>query len=110
MSHQDQGSLAADGSLEEVRQTAGGVHYRIHLEGPQGPFEDIGTLAAQVSEADCVDRIEPLEDGRLAVWSSVDPRPDLAALAVSKNWKIYALEQHTPTLEEAFLRLVGREA
>jgi ABC-2 type transport system ATP-binding protein len=105
----DQGSIAADGSLNEVREAAGGMHYRLRVEGPDGPFADIGTVAAQVAELECVGRVEPLPDGRIAVWSSVDPRPELAAFAVARNWKLFQLEQHLPTLEEAFLRLVRAE-
>lgn len=106
----DQGEIAADGSLESVREAAGGQHYRVRFEGADGPFSDTGALAAEVASLDCVSRVEPIGEGRLAVWSDQDPRPDLAAFAVAKQWKLYDLHVHLPTLEEAFLALVGGEA
>jgi ABC-2 type transport system ATP-binding protein len=106
----DQGRIAADGTLDAVREAVGGHHYRVRIEGPDGPFSDGGTLAAEVASVANVSRVEPLGEGRLAVWSDVDPRPELAAFAVQKNWKVYDLHAHLPTLEEAFLHLVGGES
>lgn len=106
----DQGRIAADGTLDTVREAVGGHHYRVRIEGPDGPFFDGGALAAEVASVANVSRVEPLGEGTLAVWSDVDPRPELAAFAVQKNWKLYDLHTHLPTLEEAFLHLVGGES
>jgi ABC-2 type transport system ATP-binding protein len=105
----DKGQICADGSLEEVRQHGGGSHYRVRIEGPGGPFEDRGIVAAKLSSLESVDRVEPMSADVFGVWSTEDPRPELVRLATEMNWRVYDLQRHLPTLEEAFLTLVGGE-
>lgn len=106
----DRGVLVADGSLSEVRQAAGPDHYRLRLESAKGPFEDLGVAAAAVGGISVVDRVEPLEDGSLLVQaSSGNPGEALMQLAGDQDWRILELRTHRPSLEEAFLALVGRE-
>ena len=38
-----------------------------------------------------------------------DPREAIAALATERGWSVQAMERHAPSLEEAFLHLVGAE-
>ncbi len=100
------GHVAARGSLEQVRtQATGGVRYHVELRG-EGVAKGVGAL-------DLVERVEPSEgsDGylRLVVRAAEDPRPAIAALATRSGWSLRAMERVQPSLEEAFLAIVGRE-
>ena len=102
------GTVAADGTLDEVRKHAGGgTRYRIELEaGPASRAADVGALpeVEQVSPMGSSDGFELLE-----VRAPGDPRTAVARLATTKGWQIRAMERHVPSLEEAFLAIVGRE-
>jgi hypothetical protein len=60
-----------------------------------------------------VELVEPL--GEVEGWSAWrvrapgDPREALAARAASGEFQLRALERRLPTLEEAFISVVGRE-
>ncbi len=98
----DKGRIAARGTMEEVRAQAAREWYRVRLEGspPEAP--------AAVGALDSVEQVEVLEHG-LKVFSSQDPRPHIARLAVEKGWGLLSLERVLPSLEDAFLALVGAE-
>ena len=100
----NQGKLAARGTMEEVRAKAARVRYRIELVG--SPAEAPAAIGALPG----VEQVELASDGSLSVLATAgDPRPDIAALACSKSWGLIALERVLPTLEDAFLSLVGAE-
>lgn len=106
----DRGVLVADGSLPEVRQAAGGDHYRLRLESRHGPLEDLGMVAAAVGGLPGVDQVAPRADGSLSVQASAGhPGDALLSLVADRGWRIVELRTHRPSLEEAFLALVGRE-
>ena len=104
----DRGRIAASGSLEEVRTRAtGGLRYRVELRG-----ED---LARRVGALPLVQQVVPSEasDGFevLEVFSAEgdDPRTAIAALASEAGWTVRSIERVQPSLEDAFLAIVGRE-
>ena len=99
----NKGKLAAKGTMEEVRESASRRWYRIQL---QTPPEEAAAIIGSLNE---VDMVEPLDDGVLKVISDVDPRPAIAQLCAQKSWGLIALERVLPTLEDAFLSLVGAE-
>lgn len=101
------GKLLAQGTLDELRARAeGGESYVVEAKGVDGPA--LGALPE-------VALVEPLEpaDGwsrfRLRTRDGADPRPAVARLAAAGGHPVRALEHHAPTLEEAFLSIVGRE-
>jgi hypothetical protein len=60
-----------------------------------------------------VERVTPLGEADgfqvLELRASADPRTAVARLATESAWSIRAMERHQPTLEEAFLAIVGQE-
>ncbi len=104
----DRGRIAAAGSLDEVRtQATGGLRYRVELRG-QDLARAVGGLALvrQVVPSEGSDGFEVLEvfsdDGD-------DPRTAIAALASESGWTVRSIERVQPSLEDAFLAIVGRE-
>lgn len=104
-----EGRIIADDSLDGLRKHAGGgVRYRIELRhsDPQAVPAIVGALAE-------VEQVTPqgVDDGfaRLDVRAPADPRTAIARLATEQGWMIRAMERHVPSLEEAFLAIVGAE-
>ncbi len=101
----NRGKLVAQGSLDEVRALApGGAWTYVEVKGIDGPH--LGRMPG-------VELVEPLAtvDGWSAwrVRSAGDPREALAARAAAGDFQLRALERRMPTLEEAFIAIVGRE-
>ncbi len=99
------GKLRASGTLAELREQApGGVWYYLEVAG---------ALDKEVGALEGVQMVEPLgTDGdflKLRVRAPADPREMLFRAAAAKGWRVRALEQRLPTLEEAFIGIVGRE-
>ncbi len=99
------GKLRASGTIAELREQApGGVWYYLEVAGAQD--REVGALAG-------VQMVEPLGiDGdfaKLRVRAPADPRELLFRAAAAKGWRVRALEQRLPSLEEAFIGIVGRE-
>jgi ABC-2 type transport system ATP-binding protein len=99
------GQVVAQGSIHELRATApGGAWTYIEVQDIAGP--QLGRLPG-------VDIVEPLgeREGWQAwrVRSTADPRESLATLAAGGAFRLRALERRLPTLEEAFIAIVGRE-
>ena len=106
------GRIVADGPLDAVREQAGyGLRYRVELAAKG---LDEGAIAARVGGLGVVERVRALSttDGfsMLEVHAPADPRTAIAGLATQEGWQIRAMERHVPSLEEAFLAIVGREA
>jgi ABC-2 type transport system ATP-binding protein len=99
------GRLVAQGTLTELRAMASsGAWYLAEVEGIDGPR--LGGLPG-------VDLVEPLgTDGSwrsFRLYANVDPRPAIAELARAAGGRVRSLEHRLPTLEEAFVDIVGRE-
>jgi ABC-2 type transport system ATP-binding protein len=99
------GQLVAQGSLDELRAMAPrGDWYLVEVDGLDGPR--LGALPQ-------VDLVEPL--GADGAWRTfrlnarIDPRPAVAELAREAGARVRTLEHRLPTLEEAFVSIVGRE-
>ncbi len=99
------GRIVADGSLEELRARApGGAWTYVEVQGIEG--RQLGGLPG-------VQVVEPL--GTVDGWecwrvrAGADPREGLAALAAGGAFRLRALERRLPSLEEAFIGVVGRE-
>jgi len=103
------GRVAADDSLDGLRGRVGaGLRYEVEL-GDTGEVN----VATEVSRLAQVEQVRPLSEGagpvRLELRAPEDPRPAVARLATERGWTIRALERVVPSLEEAFLSIVGRE-
>ena len=99
------GRLRAQGTLDELRALApSGAWYRVEVTALDGPA--LGALPE-------VELVEPLgEDGPWRAYklhARRDPRAAVAELARSRGAGVRALEHRLPTLEEAFIAVVGQE-
>lgn len=103
----DRGRLIADGTLTELRATApGGTWYYVEVAGVEGP--KLGGLPG-------VKLVEPMGDAGegFSAWkvrADGDVREMLHARASADGFRLRALERRLPTLEEAFVGMVGKEA
>ena len=103
----NKGKIAASGTMEAVRAQAAPAYYRV---GPQAPGVEAAAVAGAVGALAEVKVVQP--DGealRVESEPGVDPRPAIASMAVGRGWGVSGLERTIPTLEEAFLSIVGRE-
>ena len=99
----NKGELAAKGTLDEVRLAHAPVRYRVGLPGV-----DLDKAANAVGALDQVAKVRLIEGG-LEVTSPEDPRVAIAATVVNAGWALQSLERLAPSLEDAFLSLVGAE-
>ena len=99
----NKGELAAKGTLDEVRLAHAPVRYRVGLPGV-----DLDKAANAVGALDSVGQVR-LIDGGLEVSAPQDPRVAIAACVVNAGWALQSLERIAPSLEDAFLSLVGAE-
>ncbi len=99
------GQLRAQGTLDELRaQAPGGAWTRVEVRGLDAP-----TLGA-LPEVSLVEPLAATEGWpTFRVRGPGDPRPAVAALAAARGATLRCLERRAPTLEEAFLSIVGRE-
>jgi ABC-2 type transport system ATP-binding protein len=105
----DSGKVIAADTLDGLRNQVGaGVRYRIELGA--GASNVIPAAVGALSE---VELVTPQgEDGGfvcLDVRAPKDPRTAIAQLATQKGWQVRSMERHAPTLEEAFLHVIGEE-
>jgi len=99
------GKIAASGTVEELCSLAGTPAYRIVVESSDGPFSDLGIIAAKVGGLSSVDTVT--QDGAaLLISASRDPRPDVASLCASSGWNLRLLERNKPSLSDAFVAVV----
>ncbi len=99
------GKLRAAGTIPELRaQASGGVWYHVDIAGIDAP--GLGAWPE-------VDLVEPLgTDGAFQsfrVRAATDPREAIAARAAGAGLRLRVLDRRLPSLEEAFIDLVGRE-
>lgn len=99
------GKLRASGTIQDLRRQApGGVWYYMEIAGAD--IREVGGLPG-------VSVVEPLGEKAgfqcLKMRAATDPRLTVSAAAAAKGWQLQALEERLPTLEEAFLGIVGRE-
>jgi ABC-2 type transport system ATP-binding protein len=101
------GEIMVDGDLDSIREKAGGIRFRI---GIRGEAQD---LPVQLAALSMVTQVKLLEEDegviRLDIYATEDPRDEIASLASLKNWKLREMEKVIPSLEEAFLAVVGEE-
>lgn len=105
------GKIAADESILSLKNRVGaGVRFRIELRPGEA---DEGRVPQLVGELGVVDQVRPLDpvDGFavLDVRAPEDPRTAVARLATERGWTVRAMERHAPSLEEAFLAVIGQE-
>ncbi len=104
-----QGRIRADEPLDQIRRHAGGgVRYLVELGAP-----DPDSVPARVAALAEVEQVRPLPGppglAVLEVRAPQDPRTAIAALATAQSWSVRAMERRVPSLEEAFLALIGAE-
>ena len=101
------GKVAAQGSAKEVKASAGGERVRIQLAGTSE------TYTKALAEQEFVDRLllhEQKDSGCIfdVFMPTVDPSL-LYQLCVQKEWPLESVFVYQPSLEEAFLEIVGEE-
>jgi ABC-2 type transport system ATP-binding protein len=106
------GKLAADDAIASLKDRVGqGVRFRVELKSTDA---DAASVPQQVGGLEIVDQVTPLGDDTgfavLDVRAPTDPRTAIARLATEQGWTVRAMERHAPSLEEAFLSVVGQEA
>lgn len=101
----NRGQLVAQGTIAELRSSApGGAYTFVEVQGIDGPA--LGAVPG-------IDLVEPA--GVVEGWSAFrvrsqgDPRETLSAQAAGGAFRIRTLERRLPSLEDAFLAIVGRE-
>ncbi|MCK6504397.1 ABC transporter ATP-binding protein [Myxococcota bacterium] len=103
------GKVVADDSIDGLRRHAGGgLRYRVELKDA-----DLDAIPSLVGALPEVEQVTPrgVDDGftLLDVRAPADPRTAIARLATTRGWTLRAMERHVPSLEEAFLAIVGAE-
>ncbi len=106
------GKLAADDRIENLKNRVGkGVRFRVELKADG---EDAAKVPQLVGALDGVDQVTPVtSEGGFSVMdvrAPSDPRTAIARLATERSWTVRAMERHAPSLEEAFLAVVGHES
>jgi ABC-2 type transport system ATP-binding protein len=101
----NKGAIAADGSVEELAEQAGGaVQVLVEIEGEQVE-EGIGELEGVRD----VVRRQSAGDGRTALMVTAkvgrDLRPEIFGLARDRGWTLYELHQEARSLEDLFLQV-----
>jgi len=111
------GKVAADDDLVSLKNRVGrGVRFLVELKGSSEAGARIPQLVGALNG---VDQVKPLGDEagvvtdgftRLEVRAPTDPRTAIARLATEQGFVVRAMERHEPSLEEAFLAVVGAES
>jgi ABC-2 type transport system ATP-binding protein len=96
------GKVLAQGTMDHVRTEAAPVRYRVQVGAT-----DADQVARALGDVDGVDQVEPAADGAFLLAAGSDPRPAVAAAVVGAGWELISLSEVRPSLEDAFLRLVG---
>ena len=100
-----EGSIAADGSKEELVQSLGDSH--VLLEAVVGPDAEAAT--ALLAQLPGVEEVESV--GRTGIHTGFcvrgegDLREDVGALCMQKGWAVRELSWERPTLERIFARI-----
>jgi ABC-2 type transport system ATP-binding protein len=107
------GRLLAYGTLDAVRRGAlAGQRCRVRVALP-ARSEQAAALTRGLSEIDGVQEVEPLTIGEeelsLLIRSAADVRAKVGAHIHASGHPLLVLDSAAPTLEEAFLQLVGRD-
>lgn len=105
----NKGQIVADGELDEVRKHAGGgIRYRVQLKGQAG--QNLPVMLGALPE---VNQVVPkaVFEGfeEMEILADADPRTAIARLATDNGWAVRTMEKIIPSLEEAFLAIVGGE-
>jgi len=103
----DGGRVLADDTLDGLKNRVGeGVRYRVQLRADVPVATTVGALNSvkKVDDLGAVDGV-----AQIVVHAEVDPRAEIAHLAREHSWAVQEMERHAPSLEEAFLQLVGAE-
>ena len=83
-----------------------GVRYRVQLRADVPVATAVGALNS-VKKVDDLGAVNGV--AQIVVHAEVDPRAEIAHLAQEHSWAVQEMERHAPSLEEAFLQLVGAE-
>jgi len=114
----NKGHIAAQGTLDEVRSRASPPHFAVELgvggeEASREALKAVGTLSevktVEPGSGSREDRADRADRVVMRVIAEGDPRPAVASLAVEKGWSVHRLERVTPSLEDAFIAIVGEE-
>ena len=104
----DHGRLVTEGSLDELLARYALPLYRLDPEPGQGPA--VGALAATLRATPWIDSVTETQ-GRLVVSVTDEPAASagLLPLVVAAGVRLATFERARPSLEDVFLRLVGRD-
>jgi ABC-2 type transport system ATP-binding protein len=103
----DRGRLVTEGPLDELLGRFALPLYRLDPE--PGQAAAVAALAARLATVDWVDRITAQGDGLVvSVSDATLASGELLPLIVSEGIRLATFERARPSLEDVFLRLVGR--
>ena len=101
------GSCAAQGTVSSIKEHAGGTRVRMKLAG--GSHQYISSL----EKLEQIERIalhsESQDDCVLEIFSKDSISSMLYSFSKEHNWDVYELYNYEPSLEDAFLAIVGEE-
>jgi ABC-2 type transport system ATP-binding protein len=105
----DHGRLVTEGPLDELLARYALPLYRLDAEPGQG--EAVRALATRLREVDWIDRVtEQGSDLVVSVTDASVASAELLPLVVAGGIRLATFERMRPSLEDVFLRLVGRAA
>jgi len=106
----DRGSLVADGSPAELRRSISGEALVARVRGKRAPVESLirDTLGSKV-QLEFSEHATGVLEVKVAIGTS-DGVVDHLAAALSGSGQLLELRSQTPSLEDAFFRLVGRRS
>ena len=102
------GECAAQGTVSTIKKHAGGSRVRMHLEGASHQYissleqlDNVKKIALySESETECV----------LEVFSQCSSiSTELFSFSKEHNWLVHEIYNHEPSLEDAFLAIIGEE-
>ena len=103
----NQGKCAAKGSLKDIKKQAGGERYRIELQGDSNLYTE--TLS-NIPDVKTLNLLREDEQGCcIELFTERDIRVELSTLCAKNQWPLLSLSLYSPSLEEAFLSIVGAE-
>ncbi len=103
----DKGTICAKGTLDELKERAGGKRFDIVIQSTEDPQK----LLSEIKGVNSLELLSKENDVySMELFSSVEIRNEISLLAREKNWAIRRSGLREPSMEEVFLKVIGEEA
>lgn len=102
------GQVAAQGTPEDIRQAAGGDRVRLSLSGDSQQYIKILSQHPLVNRLKLHHQTETTCSFDIFFKGVIDPQ-EIYRLCVEQKWSMHSVHLYQPSLEEAFLNIVGIE-